>query len=121
MAKDFEIFCADHGARSADGTRRGTLQQKIKKLDRPKNWLTKEKSEETMEATSPRCYALLPLGAVAYVGAVQIALEVSFRSHQTGLRLLIPDALSRPIIFQRLPGLVPQARLEFCHSGPRRG
>ena len=70
-----------------------------------------------MEATNPRCYALLPLGAVAYVGAVQIALEVSFRSHQTGLRLLIPHALSRPIIFQRLPGLVPQARLEFCHSG----
>jgi hypothetical protein len=44
--------------------------------------------------------------------------QVCFRSHQTALGLLIPDALSRPIIFQRLPGLVPDACLEFCHSRP---
>jgi hypothetical protein len=64
-----ESLAPSTGHDRADGTRRGTLQQKVKKLDRPKNCLTKEKSKETMEA-SPRCYALLPLSTVAYVSAV---------------------------------------------------
>jgi hypothetical protein len=44
----------------ADGSRRGVLQRKIKKTDPAKeSGEIRDKSEETMGATSPRCCALL--------------------------------------------------------------
>ena len=70
-----------------------------------------------MDATSPRCCALLPLTAVAYRSARYRlpSRSVSALSKQVCV-CSFRDALSTPIIFQRLPGFsVPQARLEFCH------
>ena len=46
----------------ADGSRRGVLQRKIKKTDPAKeSGEIRDKSEETMDATSPGCCALLTL------------------------------------------------------------
>ena len=63
----------------ADGTRRGVLQRKIKKTDPAKESAEiRDKSEETMDATSPRCCALLTLTAVEHRRAARhkLALQV---------------------------------------------
>jgi hypothetical protein len=48
----------------------------------------------------------------------EVAFQVSFRHQQSGGSARIhPNALSSPTVFQRLPVLNAQTRLEFCHSG----
>ena len=47
----------------------------------------------------------------------KLAVSVSLRSYQTGLRVPIPNALSTPIVFFSGCRSGPLTRLEFCHSG----
>lgn len=77
-----ESLAPTTGHDRADETRRGALQRKIKKMGPAKESAeTRDKSEETMGATSPRCCALLKLTGVEHRRAArhQLALEVRFR------------------------------------------
>ena len=70
-----EIFNAEHAARSRRWDQARNAPAKIKKMDSANESAEiRETSEETMDATSPALVALcLPLSAVAYVSAIQIA------------------------------------------------
>jgi len=70
-----EIFNAEHAARSRRWDQARNAPAKIKKMDSANESAEiRETSEETMDATSAALVALcLPLSAVAYVSAIQIA------------------------------------------------
>ena len=62
-----EILSAEYEHNRAGATRRGVLQRKIKRMYPAKESAeTREKSEVTMDATSPRRCALLTLTGVDY-------------------------------------------------------
>ena len=68
-------LCADHGDRiMPDGTGAKRFSRRIKDGSDKKSAQARETSEETMDATTPRRGTLLPLSAVAYISAIQIAL-----------------------------------------------
>jgi hypothetical protein len=80
--KILESLAPTTGHDRTDGIRRGTVQRKIKKMDPAKESAeTREKSEETMDATSPRCCALLTLTGVSQRRSARhkVAVSVSFR------------------------------------------